>query len=378
VIRIFLGKPGGGKSYGALCDIRDEIVKGHRTIVTNLAVDPGKLSAYIQKHYPNADFDPCTRFRLLNEDETKSFWLHPKPGVDIDPPAKEDEKRGKFFVLKPEHFSTLYVIDEAHIHFDARSWALTGLSLTYFNSQHRKWDYECIFVTQFLDLLEKRVKGIVQDYVYFVNNGLERFLTHFRLPSYFTVKTYSRPRTGAPGQDQHTAATRYELDPELAACYDTSAGVGIPGRGKPENNRVKGVNIVWILIPFFAVLALFWSLPGLFTKLVLKLTGGTGTPVTASAPASPGVVPVAPQPGNLPVSLPVNPTEIEIVPEPVFVRSVAIRGSEAIVTLTNGETLTKGTGLLRITKDWVYSEDGRRFQIIRGGMRPGAPQAPGR
>jgi len=375
MIRIFLGKPGGGKSYGALCDIREEIVEGRRTIVTNLSIDPGKLSAYIQKHYPKADFDPCTRFRLLTEEETKSFWLHPKPGMDIPAPSKAEELQGKFFVVQPEHCSTLFVIDEAHIHFDARCWAATGLSLTYFNSQHRKWDHECIFVTQFLDLLEKRVKGFAQEYVYFVNNGLEKFLTHFRLPSYFTVKSYSKPRTGAPGQDQHTAAKRYELDLELAACYDTSAGVGIPGRGKPENNKVKGWNIFWIIIPFIGVCSLFYFIPGLFTSFIVRMTSSS----VYKKDEKPATSPVDP---SRPQQAAPTQEQNKVMPaqelrEPVFVRSVAVGRGEAIVTLTDGRVLTRGTGLDVITRDYVYTLTGERYQVRRGsGGGPAKPALP--
>jgi len=370
MIRLFLGKPGGGKSYGALCDIVDEIVNGNRVVVTNLSLDAGALSAWIQANHPEADFDPCTRLRLLSDAESKRFWLHRRPGFSLSPLTKEDELAGRWFKIPEDKMGVLYVIDECHIHFDARCWAENGLSLTYYNSQHRKFNDEVIFVTQFLDLVDKRVKGFGQDFVYFVNNGLQRFMTHFRLPSYFTVKTYQKPRTGN-GQDSPGAVKRYKLDPTLAACYDTSAGVGIPGRKKVEVNRVKGLPIYWMIIPIAACCVLVWYAPNLITKGTIAVVD-SGRSEDAGKQQTPAGVPQA-QMGGTPQGT--GTTQAVAPSVPVYVKSYAYRGNDCLVTLSDGRTLARGQGLLVLTSNFAISNTGERYPVYRVPPRAAAQAA---
>lgn len=384
MIRIFLGKPGGGKSYGALKDIVDEIVLGQRVVVTNLAIDVGALSAWIQKNYPDADFDPVKRIRLLTDAETKRFWLYRGPRKKVDESTADPTIEGHFGVVPKHMLGVLYVIDECHIHFDARSWKENGLQLTFYDSQHRKYNDEVIFVTQFLDLVDKRVKGFAQDYVYFVNNGLQRFMTHFRMPKYFTVKTYTRPQADGPRKDTPQAATRYQLDVTLASCYDTSAGVGIPGRGKHEVARIKGVPIYWIAVPILLLAFVLMKAPDIMTKGVLKVldTGQKKPDATETSPAGAGRGPdrLGPVPlpsgttGPAPASTgPETPPAVGAPPAPVYVRSVAVFGRKAIVTLTDGRTLTSGTGLAAITDDYVFLKNGERYQRVKVLPQPAQP-----
>lgn len=380
MIRIFLGKPGGGKSFGALKDIYDEAVNGQRVIVTNLSIDIGRFSALVQKRHPKADFDPNKRFRLLTDQECKRFWLHRRPGLSIPDITKEQEHGQDWFKVPEDTFGCLFVLDEAHIHFDARSWAMNGLSLTYYNSQHRKFSDEVVFVTQFLDLLDKRVRGFAQEYVYFVNNGLQRYLTYFRLPAYFTVKTYTKPRNDGPQGDVAQAVTRYDLDKELADCYDTSAGVGIPGRKQPETKRLKGVNLFWIAVPLAIVGWLLLKTPEVVSSVVLSAVERTEQPKAKREDLAvyhpeglPGPVPQ----GTRATSAPKDglPTVASAPSLPVYVRSYAFRGSEAIVTLTTGEIVTRASGLVALTKDFAFMKDGKKYQVLRGAMPPKAERA---
>jgi len=351
MIRIFLGKPGAGKSYGALRDILDEAVNGRRVLVTNLALDPGALSEYIQKRHPGADWDPVTRYVRLSAEQVTYFWRH-RLGVSLPPFSKEREDN------VPEGLKgCLYVIDEAHIYFDARAWALTGLELSFYNSQHRKFDDQVVFVTQFLDLLDRRVRGFCQEFVYFQNHGLQRFLTCFRLPAYFTAKTYSKPYTGATGDNCEHAA-RFTLDKELAACYDTSAGVGISGRGKPENNPVRGVNFFWIGIPLGLLVTLFYFTPDLFTALMSSLFNRVQTPVVGRADL--GVkgseLVSGPTPKGRADERPQEKINT-VAPAPVFMTAHSLKGGRVYVWLSDGRILNRNH-VHRLTEDRVYLKDG--------------------
>lgn len=384
MLRIFTGKPGGGKSYGAIKDVLDEAVNGRRVIVTNLSIDVGRFSAFVQKHHPEADFDPCKRLRILTPDETKKFWRYRRPGVEL--PGRLGHQQGDC-TIEPQYYGCLYVIDEAHVHFDARAWAETGLELTFYNSQHRKFDDEVVFITQFLDLLDKRVRGFCQEYVYFTNHGLQRYLTYFRQPAYFTVKTYLKPLTGAPGADFPQAASRYTLDVELASCYDTSAGVGIPGRGKPEVNRVKGVNLFWIVIPVLIACAILYKTPDLVSKglttAIERSTPQTVLPKASDAPkaketGSTGRLLVGGRGGVAGGDERHPPAVAAKAPEPpqapVYVKSYALKKGRALVTLSDGREFTNLTGVVAVTPDFVVLKDGSVYPVRRSQV--GADAAP--
>lgn len=372
MIRLFLGYPGGGKSYGSLLDAVDEAVLGERCICTNLSILPGVLNEYIQRRFPHSEFDPNTRLRLLTEQETQRFWLHRRPGISVPDVTPEQELRREFFHIPEELKDCLYIIDEAHIHFDARSWAENGRSLTYYNSQHRKFRDEAIFVTQFSELLDKRVRGFAAEWWYFRNRGMERMMTWFKMPQYFTVAVYHGQKTvGNIPMARH----RYRLDPQLAAAYDTSAGVGIVGRRKPEKPRVKGFPIYMIAFPILAVALLGFYGP----EALVKYTVGSGAkraPVSQDT-AVPGEV-LAGQTGqnlaagNLRSQHVDNSTKFPAtpLPQPVWVRSVAYRGRDAIVALSDGREITRANGLHSITEAFVNMTDGTRYQRFRAGSLP--------
>lgn len=386
MIRIFLGKPGGGKTYGALrAELVDEAVNGTRRIGHNMELDVGKLSAYIQKHYPQADFDPLKRLFRLTDEHTKRFWMYRGPGLQVDPKTANDKiANGHFGNITEEMRGVLYIIDEAHIHFDARSWAENGSQLTYYNSQHRKFDDQVVFITQFADLLDKRVKGFAQEWWYFVNNAFVRVFSTFRLPKYFTCKTYSQQRTGAMNDAHCMRSMRYRLEPELAACYDTSAGVGIPGRKQVEKTRVGGLPIAWIIVPCVLAGAAFYWTPELLARGAIAATTPSAMkrnePAPIVGPADVGTAQVSAANGPTPTgrvsSAAPNGTLPAVETGPVFVRSYALKRGEAIVTLTDGRTLTKGAGLARIDRDWVYDDQGNRYQVQRGGSAVAKRPAP--
>lgn len=371
MIRIFLGKPGGGKSYDALRDLVEEAVHGTRRIFTNLAIDIPALCQYIHDKYPYADFDCHKRLRILSREECTKFYLIREMGTGYTYPerTKEQESANDWWSVKPEHNDCYYVIDEAHIFFDAREWAASGRSLSYYNSQHRKFNDEVVFVTQFLDLLDKRVRGFAQEFWYHQNNGLVKFATYFSMPSYFVVDVYSKPKTDGPAKESAESTTRFRLDPQLAACYDTSAGVGITGRKQPEKQRKKGLALYWLSVPFAAAVLLAFYAPEAMYSGITNL-------VTPSSPKTPQAQPVHMESAKTipaPIPPPITPPQMppELPPAPVYVRSVAIAGKKALVTLSNGEVLTRGTGLLLITDDFVFTKDGRRFS-----RRQGPPDLP--
>ena len=317
MILTVVGKPGGGKSFYALKNIARVLAETSQSVVTNLSVDIPALEAYCAAKWPGLVIDVSRRVRLLDEKQAARFWLYrvDSEGAyhDLGDVSRDDEKRGvrvDYASITKANAETLsqgkprvypgifYVIDECHVFFDARAWAETGFSLTFYNSQHRKLDDDVMFVTQFLELIDKRVKGFSQEFIYLRNNGAEKLFTFFRGPSYFSAKHYQRPPSGM--QDLPSEVHRFSLDLDLARCYDTSAGVGIKGVGKPEAKKKKGLPVYLLAVPFLLFCAALYYGPDLLAKGVIGTASGSYTAETlglaerkrsASAPASvPGAV----------------------------------------------------------------------------------------
>jgi len=135
----------------------------------------------------------------------------------------------------------VYVIDEVHVHFDARAWATIGPSATFYNTQHRKLSDDCIFVTQHVELVEKRFRMLAQEFVYLRNLSKARFgFGMFAMPSLFVRSHYLQPFTG---QQKSMETRTFALDAAgLAKCYDTAAGIGFVGAEADKGQKKKGMH----------------------------------------------------------------------------------------------------------------------------------------
>lgn len=338
-IRFYLGKPGGGKSFRALKEIVDELAHGQRVIVTNLSVKLPELNAYLQERFPEKSIDLHERVRVLTEDEAREFYLHRAHGVDFRAPADEDVKRngarvdyGDLHRLVP----VMYVIDEVHTFFDSRNWMSSGPHVTHYNSQHRKFGDEVFFVTQFLELVDKRLRGFSQDFTVVRNHRLERMFL-FRGVPYHSAATYLSPPAGMASVATHVE--RFTLDLRLAQCYDTTAGVGISGRGKPQERKIKGLNPLWAIPAVVGVIAAIFYAPDFLTRAV---TGGIGR---MGGVAAAGVDRLAGVPGGGgAVSSDAVSTAAAEVDQPlasvVWPTGYLRRGRRVIVVMSDGTTRT--------------------------------------
>lgn len=364
MIRTYTGKPRGGKSYGALKrEVLEEAVLGKRIIVTNLSINPGDFAQYVHDNYPKADFDVTKRLVLITKEEAKRFWLirGPRPEDRVEDTTPDEQKAGKFpdFGKHAEEHNSpgvLYVIDEAHVLFDSRSWATNGLALTYYNSQHGKLQDDVVFITQFLALLDKRCTGFTQSFHVFRNFRFEKIFTYFRAPGYFEERVYSvEPKGRVEPDEKH----EYRLDPKLAACYDTSAGVGISGRGQPEKPRIKGLSFWWFVGGIAAVAVSLWWVVDVPAWLVMRSGGGSAAKKALRGEVAP--LPAGAHPVHAGPSTALQTQVVESVPPPpqvvmpeVWVTGYVVRGDRINVTLSNGTVLTEdGDGLERVTRSAV-------------------------
>ena len=288
-IHFIAGKPGGGKTLFSVRLIVDELIKGRRPIVTNVALKLDMVNAYLQERYPRQyaekfefSFDwippdrvleikesvngavrvavpvPCQaalrhiseRINLIDEDQMRDFFCYRGDGVRLVPVSNPEWKAGKRPDFSPiADAGVLYVLDEVQNVFNSRAWASTGAQVLYYLSQHRKLGDDVICITQAVNNVDKQFRSVAQDYTYIRNLAKGKHGV-FRLPSLFIRQTYSQPATGNVTA-METGTFRLDVT-GLATLYDTAKGVGIVGRsGADVHERKRGVPTGAVHAPFF-------------------------------------------------------------------------------------------------------------------------------
>ncbi len=400
MIQTTVGMPGAGKSLYSTLHAIAILTETDSSICANSALKLPELHAYLAKHHSQKHIDTPKRVRILTEEESRKFWLYRLDSdgkhVDLQDVSKKEEKQGKRVnydvITEPNRIALekglprpypgiQYIIDECHVFFDSRAWALTGVGLTYYNSQHRKLDDDVMFLTQFLGLIDTRVKDFSQEFIYLRNHSLEMFLTLFRRPPYFTAKHYNKPPTLL--HDFPNETHRFLLDKEVANCYDTSAGVGIKGVGRAESKKKrKGLPFWCIAFPIGVFCYVVFMAPDWLARGVLHTGAGR------RGAESLGVVPAGSSPAPAAVDLSVSPSSA-VVPSPAaFVDQAApypvgyvASNTRITVFMSDGTTRNeRDAELTRVERNSV-TIDGRK-QFFRARPRDpaviptSAPSAP--
>jgi len=389
MIEFILGKTGSGKSYLAVKQVADILVSEPEThILTNLSLDLGKLNALLKERHPGLEPDVVGRVHFLTDEQCRKFFLYREPGNVLAATSKAEEKELVFpdfdGASKRSGVPIVYVIDEAHIFFDAREWAQVGATLNYFASQHRKFRVpRIILITQFLEQVEKRLRLHAVKFTECVNYGVRR-LAFWKLPKVFrTLETYKAP----PCPAETTA--NYRIDVALADCYDTSAGVGVSGGNGPEKNRRKGFPFWTLPATALAAAVVMWFLPDLAVHGLMDVFDGkTPKPAAAAVPVPTVAQPLEPArnlggmvkaPAQNDVQGNVQaPAGAAAASRPVRVRSWLVRGNQAMVTLDDGRVITEQDpefGGIARRGNAVWVDGVKTFMIPPPVAPPPAPQS---
>lgn len=372
MIHFFVGKPRNGKSFLACKRILDRLQHTKKFVCTNMRLDLDEVQQYLDAR--GARTNVRARVRMLSDDETRDFWLYrafgyvlPKPdgyadkhGANVDyAPLFEDPR----FTIDGDPMGTLYVIDECHTIWPARGWQQTPRHADFYMSQHGKLGDEVIFITQNTKLVDPNFYRLAQDFTYCTNYRLKKY-GRFRGANKFVARTYPMPATS--GNEVTLNEEEYKLDLEIGACYDTSAGVGMPGGGKADGGaRVAGMSLKWVWVGVAAACLCVWfgmakGLPMLTNRFLApaidpkgqgakvgQAVGLTAAPAAASAAAPARAAPVPASDGT------------------ARVIGYSVSGREVIVWLSDGRVLThRSRDLDRITEDAVYVA-GQRYEFRR-------------
>lgn len=285
-IHFISGKPGGGKTLYSVKLIIDELVHGHRLIVTNVPLKLDRINEYLQTRHEkaygalkmavsvqsgelgspvSAHERQCiaeetrhitNRILIIGDDDMARFFTFRGNGVRLESVSNEDWRKG----VRPD-FKTVndvgifYVLDEIHIAFNSRAWALTGNEVLYYLSQHRKLGDDVVCITQSVSNVDKQFRSVAQDYTYIRNLSKQR-AGLFKLPYAFLRSTYAQPATDN-SKAMETGMFRLDVT-GLASCYDTAQGVGIHGRaGADTTHKRKGIHWLWAVVVIPLVIYLF-------------------------------------------------------------------------------------------------------------------------
>jgi len=369
MITVVTGRPGGGKSLFAMRELLREVRLTRRMIVTNLSVDVGRVNEYLQETEPAREYDATGRILVLTEDETREFYLQRNKWRTAEVAGAAMQERQVLTVGKDkipdlrgvQDDGVLYIIDEAHLFYNARLWATAGRGVGHYVSQHRKLGDDVLLVTQHLEKLDKQLRLDVGRYC--VCQNRKQTARRIRLPGEFRVAHFDfQPGHGNAEPDRMET---YKLDAAgVASCYRTGAGVGVAGTVADTQDKGRALPATYWLVLFGAialgVCVLFLGLGKgasvVSSKVMDHALGGPGR-LSTNVVASPGVV---------------HRRERERVVEPlgrqrdqgetneVYVVGVARIGKMRVM-LSDGRTVTEDDPRLeRVGADWV-EYDGRRY-----------------
>lgn len=243
---LITGLPRHGKSLFGVMQAKAELVDGTRYLVTNLPFDVAKLGAYLDSIGCPVTPGMWDRLRILTAEETAEFWLYDPEGeinkaiplVHIqDRPWRQSSLKKREDIMVPDfshrqrkdYPGVLFLIDEAHLFFDAHQWQQLGSDMSFFVSQHGHMRTDILLITQHPAKLAKRLRLDLEEWTVVENLGRLKGWKGVTIPGWFRRTTYpGSPDSSTEGVEPDVG--RFRLDQSLADCYSTSAGVGLAGR----------------------------------------------------------------------------------------------------------------------------------------------------
>lgn len=230
VIELFTGFPGGGKSYAATAtgiQVADASL-GKKTVVANFPIKPKQpMFAKLRK----------------KAKPKESRWIY-KSNEELTVPFLINLSIEKGWTKKES--SAILIFDEAGIPFNSRSWNRPDRAeWVLFLTQHRKFGYDVIFITQDTSLIDKQIRKLCEFEVIHrkMNNMIYfKWLSLFRI-TLFGAISYNNAIKNSKGQlklyiykskiaDRYDSMNLFEYAQPAPAA---GSGVGIPAL--PEGPR---------------------------------------------------------------------------------------------------------------------------------------------
>jgi len=336
-IELVCGPPGAGKGLWLIQKVAEVLLESDQVIVTNFAIKMEELSLWLHKHHPNSGVDVTSRVWFLANDQLKNFYLYRGFGNNPAAVSKQDEQNGKFVDYGPAGSwpSVCYVLDEADLFFGAREWAQHGLSVNFYNKQHRKLGDRVIFCCQDMGQLDANIRRLAQETVVLKNIGKLK-LSMLKLPKVYVWKSYYRvPQRSDPVLE--TGTFRMPIRGGLEDCFETQTGVGLAGSGSADKNQVrKGWAVYWLAVPILLALVIVTQFTDVFGKKVAEKFSGAEKRLPRPEPVARPEPPARPEPAARPIPSARLAQSEAVKVERVYLTGIVVRGGRIVVYLSDG------------------------------------------
>jgi zona occludens toxin (predicted ATPase) len=229
MIIAFIGTPGSGKTYEAVKNVLENLMKG-RTVYTNIdGLDNEYCREFIKNYLNVGTFFLDTHLIFLTNDEAQEFWLHCKPKSYI-------------------------AIDECHKLFSNRDWQTSkNREFTFWASTHRHHGYDLLLITQDIVKVDSHVRSLVEwTYVYRKVNFLGS-----KVNRKYICFAYS----GEDAQGPPLKKNIRTYNPDIFRCYQSYASADIK-----ELAIMQHVNILKHPVFYAIPVALIFTLYMFFGK----------------------------------------------------------------------------------------------------------------
>lgn len=236
MISYYLGKPRGGKTFGAFQKLVEGLLKG-RFQVTNLVIRLSELQFWIHDKHPDFKLNVMNRIRFLSFEETKEFWRYRTMHGRINDDELNDGLINFDKIVDAGENNVDFTIDEFHFVFDSEAGGDRVKYAFNYLSQHAKLNDNVYIITQCIERVKKKMyQGICQNFTYCRNFKHEKYKGFNRGMAIQELSFITLPTK--PEQEDPFEKRSYEMDMKLAECYDTSAGIGMRG-GLPADKEFK-------------------------------------------------------------------------------------------------------------------------------------------
>jgi len=371
-IHIILGKPGSGKSRHSTEVAGKQLLDTNRNVVTNLPIDMGRLNEFLQERFPREPVDVVRRLRIMTDDEMRNFWKFRGPDLrstdEIAGKVDEEKRFGR-----DDGRGVCYLLDEAHIAFNARDWAVLGRDAIHYMFQHRKLGDVVFPITQAVGNLDKQFRSVAEDYTVCRNEAVMKLGPFRGAPRFKLRRYYSEPTNNAEPYETVT----FDLDKKgWASCYDTAKGIGVHGSKADIGRRAKGISIYWVFPIVICTAMLCVFIPMMLGRMAGSyVSGGKNKPGAGAkgAPDKPDAIApaaaIAAFSGRDPAGAadlrqPTARTNTHTPPlqEQVWVMGSIVRRGKYNLLLSDGRTLSEDDGILQGGgRNFVETKDGQRF-----------------
>lgn len=352
------GKKGGGKSLDLVGVLLDVLEKEKRNVVTNLPLYLEEVQDEMIER--GASVDVLSRVTILEPEQTRLFFLHRGSGVVLKETGDKDVPID-FSPLESSECpqgakSVAYFIDEVQLVYPVRGWKGVPEALQFYNTQERKLGDDTWCAAQVLTHVDKQFRELPQEYHYVRNLSKEKF-GRFKRGDNFEREVHYYPKTRGDEVAPEKQTFTLRVD-RVARCYNTSAGIGISGQNADKGKKAKGWPLWSLWAAFGGAFLVLWFALDHLPSLIKRFVFPNSAPEAIMSSAGPQKPAFVDTPKNTPQDIAIADRSSKPLQtnapnsrargdltwydrSQVKVRGYVRKGSEVVVLLSDGRTVTE-------------------------------------